>query len=224
MRLIDHKTGIDCNLKSDELNAIIVENARAYEGVVSRLFGRINGTDEELLLYDEKNELLKNAKSCDIIFSPFDLNLQNSKFQKKLISYLSAVIESDEIGQKIVDNYTERNYIAEKIQELSEYPISFDCEYSLANILKEMNVKLAELTGSFAEKMLDYMSACRDLLDIKTFFMIGCKAYISLDEYCHLRKWIEYQNLELIFVENTDNHLPEYINKYILDEDMCFIH
>ena len=224
MRFIEHTMGLDCVLKSDELNAIVVENAKAYEETVNRIYGKINGTNEELLIYDENNELLKNAKTCDIIFSPFDLNSQNSRFQKKLISYLTTVIESGEVGQKLMDNYVERNNITDEIMELSEYPIVFDCEYSTADILKEMNVKLAELSGSFCEKLIDYISVCTAFLNIKTFFIVGCKAYIAPEEYRHLRKWVGYKNVEIIFVENNDMNLPEYVNKYILDEDMCVIH
>lgn len=224
MRIIEHTAGIDCTFKSNVLNALVIENAKIYEEAVQKIYGKINTADDALLLYDENDELLKNAKTCDIIFSPFDLNPQSSKFQKKLISYLSDIVESNEVGQKLRDNYASRNEIAGEITELSEYPITFDCEYSTADILKEMNIKLAELSGNFCEKLTDYASACAEFLNIRTFFMVGCKAYVAPEEYQYLRKWVGYQNFEFIFLENNDMYLPEYVNKYILDEDMCIVH
>ena len=71
--------------------------------------------------------------------------------------------------------------------------------------------------------MIEYTKLKRNFFNIDTFFLIGCKIYLSDDDYVHLEKWVNYQNVRYIFIERYDIDIPLNANKYILDNDMCII-
>ena len=123
MKFISHGNGIESRLETERINAIILEDSEQYTGLIQKLWNQIHKVEETLLLYGVENELLDMSKQCDLLFSIRDLSLQNSRIQKKLITYLSEEIQMSELYDKIVENQAELLRIIEEIKNLSEYPI-----------------------------------------------------------------------------------------------------
>ena len=149
MKFISHGNGIESRLETERINAIILEDSEQYTGLIQKLWNQIHKVEETLLLYGVENELLDMSKQCDLLFSIRDLSLQNSRIQKKLITYLSEEIQMSELYDKIVENQAELLRIIEEIKNLSEYPICMNEEYNIVDILKYLGVKLSETEGSF---------------------------------------------------------------------------
>ena len=164
------------------------------------------------------------SKQCDLLFSIKDLSLQNSRIQKKLITYLAEEIQMTELSDKVVKNQSELLQIAEDIKNLSEYPICMNEDYNVTDILKYLGIKLSETEGSFCEKLIDYMKISYDFLKIDVFFVVGCKGYLKEKDYEYLQEWIRYQQITLVLIESDEDRLPHSINKYIIDKDRCVIH
>lgn len=224
MIFVSHKNGIECTLETERINGVILEDAEEYEGLTRALWNQIHKIDETLLLYNEKNELLDMSKRCDIIFSFQDLSLQNSRIQKKLMTYLVEEIQMSELEEQIVQNQAELLRIMEEIKEISDYPICLNEDYNIMDILKYAGIKLAETDGSFCERLIDYMKISYDFLKIDVFFLIGCKGYLKEKDYQYLQEWTRYQQITLVLVEYDESRLPLGMNKYIIDSDKCVIH
>lgn len=224
MIFVSHRNGLECKLKTDKINAIVLEDTQEYTILVEAIWNQINKVEENLLLYGKENDLLDMSKYCDIVFSPRDLTFQNSKIQKKLLVYLTEEIQTTKLQEKIVKNQMELLTIMEEVRRVSEYPICMDSEHSILEILKGMGIKLLDPEGSFCEKFIDYAKIGYDFFKINVLFLIGCKSYLKESDYEHLRKWAEYQQITIILVENDEFRLPLGINKYILDTDKCLIH
>jgi CRISPR type II-A-associated protein Csn2 len=107
MKFISHGNGIESRLETERINAIILEDSEQYTGLIQKLWNQIHKVEETLLLYGVENELLDMSKQCDLLFSIRDLSLQNSRIQKKLITYLSEEIQMSELYDKIVENQAE---------------------------------------------------------------------------------------------------------------------
>ena len=123
MIFISHGNGIESRLETERINAIILEDSEQYTGLIQKLWNQIHKVEETLLLYGAENELLDMSKQCDLLFSIRDLSLQNSRIQKKLITYLAEEIQMSELYDKMVENQAELLQIMEEIKNLSEYPI-----------------------------------------------------------------------------------------------------
>lgn len=224
MKFISHGNGIESRLETERINAIILEDSEQYTGLIQKLWNQIHKVEETLLLYGVENELLDMSKQCDLLFSIRDLSLQNSRIQKKLITYLSEEIQMSELYDKIVENQAELLRIIEEIKNLSEYPICMNEEYNIVDILKYLGVKLSEIEGSFCEKLIDYMKISYDFLKIDVFFVVGCKGYLKEKDYEYLQEWTRYQQITLVLIECDEDRLPLGMNKYIIDRDKCVIH
>lgn len=224
MIFISHENGIESKLETERINAIILEDSEQYTGLIQKIWNQVHKVEETLLLYGTENELLDMSKRCDILFSIEDLNLQNSRIQKKLITYLTDEIQTNVLYDKIVENQAELLRLMENVKDISEYPICMNEEYNIADILKYIGVKLSETEGSFCEKLIDYMKISYDFLRIDVFFIVGCKGYMKETDYQYLQKWTRYQQIVLVLVECEESRLPTGINKYIMDSDRCLIH
>ena len=224
MILVSHENGIESKMETERINAVILEDPEQYTKMIQELWNQIHKVEETLLLYGVENELLDMSKQCDLLFSIKDLSLQNSRIQKKLITYLAEEIQMTELSDKVVKNQSELLQIAEDIKNLSEYPICMNEDYNVTDILKYLGIKLSETEGSFCEKLIDYMKISYDFLKIDVFFVVGCKGYLKEKDYEYLQEWIRYQQITLVLIESDEDRLPSGINKYIIDKDGCVIH
>lgn len=224
MILVSHKNGIESKMETERINAVILEDPEQYTKMIQELWNQIHKVEETLLLYGVENELLDMSKQCDLLFSIKDLSLQNSRIQKKLITYLAEEIQMTELSDKVVKNQSELLQIAEDIKNLSEYPICMNEDYNVTDILKYLGIKLSETEGSFCEKLIDYMKISYDFLKIDVFFVVGCKGYLKEKDYEYLQEWIRYQQITLVLIESDEDRLPSGINKYIIGKDRCVIH
>lgn len=103
MKFISHGNGIESRLETERINAIILEDSEQYTGLIQKLWNQIHKVEETLFLYGAENELLDMSKQCDLLFSIRDLSLQNSRIQKKLITYLAEEIQMSELYDKMVE-------------------------------------------------------------------------------------------------------------------------
>ena len=163
MKFISHGNGIESRLETERINAIILEDSEQYTGLIQKLWNQIHKVEETLFLYGAENELLDMSKQCDLLFSIRDLSLQNSRIQKKLITYLAEEIQMSELYDKMVENQAGLLQIMEEIKNLSEYPICLNEDYNIADILKYVGVKLSETEGT-AVYQYDYMDLSRMIL------------------------------------------------------------
>ena len=205
MIFVSHQNGIESNLITGRINALILEDSEEYTYLVETLWNQIHKIEEKLLFYGKENELLDMSKRCDIIFSPRDLSFQNSKISKKLFAYLTEQIQMSGLNDEIIKNHAELLQLMDEVKNISEYTICIEEEYSLSDILKNAKINY-------------------DFLKIDVLFLVGCKAYLKESDYYHLEKWTEYQSIMIVLIENDDNRLPLGINKYIIDKDKCVIH
>lgn len=224
MIFVSHQNGIESDLITGRINALILEDSEEYTYLVEILWNQIHKIEEKLLFYGKENELLDMSKRCDIIFSPRDLSFQNSKISKKLFAYLTEQIQMSGLNDEIIKNHAELLQLMDEVKNISEYTICIEEEYSLSDILKNVGIKLVDSEGSFCEKLIDYAKINYDFLKIDVLFLVGCKAYLKESDYYHLEKWTEYQCITIVLIENDDNRLPLGINKYIIDKDKCVIY
>lgn len=224
MILVDGENNLECEVDSRKLNFIIIENNIYFQKFISDIYNQINKLEENLILYNGDYDILDMNKFCDVIFSTMDISLQNSKINKKFIKYLQDEIIVNDINERFIANHSQLVNILDEFKNISDYEFVYNDEYSLDQILKNNSVKLKESSGSFAERLIEYIKVSRDFLNINIFFLVGCKIYFSDSDYEHLKKWTEYQDITCIFIERDDTYMPLNANKYILDRDMCIIH
>ena len=224
MILADSDTGLEYKLKCNGINAIIAEEPHYYEKIIDKIYAQINKTEETLRLYNEQNDLIDMSKSCSIFFSSADLNYQNTRFQKKFLAYLVGEIESGAIKEKLLQNRADMLCIMEEIRNVSAYEISYEDQFSIADIIKSIGIRLESPVGKFAEKFMDCAQTYRDFIGTNLFFLVGCAGFITEEEFSYLQSWGVYQEITCIFIEYSDCRIPSTAKKFIVDRDLCMIY
>ena len=213
MILVDQNMGLEYKLSCQCLNAIIIEEPRCYELFIKKLHEQINKVEEQLLLYNEQNDLQDMSKKCMLFFSPLDLSYQNARFQKKFLSYLVDEIETCDKRDALNQNHAELICIMDEIRDILEYHITFEDQYSTVNILKGLNVSLENPIGNFTEKFMECATVYRDFLGTNIFFLVGCSGFISEEEFVFLQEWARYQEMVCVFIEYSDCRVPNVVKK-----------
>lgn len=224
MIFADSDAGLEYALKRDGINAIVIEEPYYYETFINKIHAQINKTEETLRLYNEQNDLIDMSKNCVIFFSPADLNYQNTRFQKKFLTYLAGEIESGIIKEKLLQNHADRVCIMEEIKNASAYEISYEDQFSIVDIIKSIGVRLESPVGKFVEKFIDCAQVYRDFIGTNLFFLVGCAGFLTEEEFSYLQKWGVYQEITCIFIEYSDCRIPSMVKKYIVDRDLCMIY
>ena len=224
MIITDHLYGMECELKTDQLNVLILEKTDTFTGFIEHLEAQLNKVEEKILLYDDEQNQMDFSKKADVIFSVRDLTYQTTKMQKKVCAAIGEEVAESALQDRLVQNYAELLRIADDIKMESSYEVEYDAGYSFAELFKYLGMRLEEPKGTFCEKIMSYAKNCRDFLHIDVFFLINCKTFFKKEEYVQLQKWAAYQEICFGMVESDESRLPSGTNKYRMDEDGCLIH
>lgn len=224
MIIIDHSYGMECELKTDQLNVLLLEKTETFTGFIEHLEAQMDKSEEKILLYDDRQNQVDFSKKADVIFSVRDLTYQTTKMQKKVCAAVGEEIAESDLQDRLVQNYAELLQIADDMKMKSAYELEYDAGYSFSEVFKYLGIRLEEPKGTFCEKVMSYAKNSRDFLHIEVFFLINCKAFFKKEEYEQLQRWAAYQELCFVMVERDENQLPPGTNTYIMDEDGCLIH
>ncbi len=223
MRIVYNRINVCFDLRKDKLNFITVENARYFEDLVISIYEQIKKKSVKLGFYiNDKEEALH--KFADIICSPMDITYDKKELQKKLVEMLVKEIQINDIESELVELHSKFVDALEKVQEASEFDIDFSDDFELAHLVKEYDLHLKEPEGFFSERLLEYMGTVRNLLNKEVFVLINCSSYLEDEDYTHISKWANYQEVYILFVNNYQKKLNIEVNEYIIDRDLCLLH
>ncbi len=131
MILVDGENNLECEVNSQKLNFIIIENNVYFQKFISDIYNQINKLEENLILYNGDYDMLDMNKFCDVIFSTMDISLQNSKINKKFIKYLQDEIIVNDINERFIANHSQLVNILDEFKNISDYEFVYNDEYSL---------------------------------------------------------------------------------------------
>lgn len=221
MKLIYNPLGLSMDITESGQNVVVLENNDEFEKFILRLSTKIEGC-EEYFLTDEETPLF--FKRMKIVTSPFDLSITEREMQKKLYSYLQEEIEVSPIIEELVKAHSEMVESLEKLNVYSDFEVDFDDNFVIASVLKNMNVRLKGIEGSFCARLIFAGDVFHKLLDKDILILCNCDAYLQEDDYELIEKWCSYNNITMLFVRNQQISSPIYTNEYIIDKDLCILH
>lgn len=221
MKLIYNPLGLSMDITEAGQNVVVLENNDEFEKFILRLSTQIEGC-EEYFLADEEHPLI--FKRMKIVTSPFDLRITEREMQKKLYSYLQEEIEVTPIMEELIKAHSEIVESLEKLNVYSDFEVDFDENFALAEVLKNMNVRLKGVEGSFCTRLIFAGDVYHKLLDKDIWVLCNCDAYLQADDYEFIEKWCSYNSITMLFVRNQQISSPIYTNEYIIDKDLCILH
>jgi len=223
MKLIYYELNFTADFDRGSIGGIILERPDVFECFLIALYRQLGKeqTSFSLLENDKEVDLIK---SCDFVASPFDLTFNKKEVTRKLYAELEAVAGEEELSVRLSEIHGETLKALEQLQFAADYDLGYSMDFSVQDVFKSCGVHIEEPTGSFAEKLIEYVVVMNRLLKKIFFVVANCRAYLVEEDYRHIEKTAEYYNLCIVFVENTQLGLPKVKNEYIIDVDLCEIH
>lgn len=222
MKLVERKFGLEIELKENITSVIVVEKLELRLSIIESLYSEIMGKEGNwLLVENEMNYEL--TKKMEIILEPFSLELNNKKVKTKLYQDIKAISQDVFYMQGIEVHSHICNYL-ENLLERVPYPVKYNEEWNVTEILKVYSVELEEECDNMCEKLFNYIKLVNHVCGIDIFVIVNIKQYLTENQIIELYKLAMYSKIQLILIEfNMYSTKVDCEEIYILDKDGCII-
>lgn len=222
MRLVERELGLEIEIKENMVSVIVVEDVALRLSMVEELYSQVMGKDGNwLLVENEKNYEL--GKKVEIILEPFSLELNNRKVKTKLYQDIKTVAQDFCFSQGLEVHSHICNYLEELLERIP-YPIKYEEEWNVVELLKAYEVELVEECDNMCEKLFHYIKLINHVCGISIFVIVNIKQYLTEKQIFELYKLAMYDKIQLVLIEfNMFNEKFDCEEIYILDKDGCII-
>ncbi|MDY6063273.1 MAG: type II-A CRISPR-associated protein Csn2 [Erysipelotrichaceae bacterium] len=218
MNLVFYDWNLNISFKENIVNVLVIENKICFRNIIEELIDNIDGVKESIIL-SENDKQLKISKYVELIESIFFINLNNTKFIKKVIEELKddAVSENNFLKTNALLSLVDKN-IGDLIAN-SRFNLSYE-PCSINNLLKNAEIRFDYTCETIVEKIMNYLELCNKVLGIKIFIFINIKDLFTEKEFKELYKFCNYIKINLFLVENEEGPHLDSEKYYIIDENL----
>lgn len=222
MKLVERELGIQIELKEDIAAVLVVEDISFRLSLVEELYQQMSGKDGNWLLV-ENEKTYDFSKSAEMILEPFTLQLNNKKIKTKLYQDLKHIADETFCIDGIELHSHISNFL-EKLVENAPYPIRYNDEWNVLELLKMYGVEIEDMSDNLVEKVFQYIKMMNQVCNISIFFALNLRQYLTENQRKELYKLAQYSKIQLVLIEFDicGNKLDEE-EVYILDQDDCII-
>lgn len=211
-------------LEDDKVCVIQIENKKCYRELLCEILYQSKRLREGNLLITEEGKEFDLGKDIHVITDvlPVDSN------QRKILGKLYQRMESTALES---DFYLETQQILSQLQRFMTIltddemiALDFKDEISLQDLFKIADLKIECENIKLLEKLLDYLEVVQGFLKPKCIIIMGLKQFFEKDELEEIYKFVIYQGIRLVLIENAiDKESYDFEKKLIVDMDLCEI-
>ena len=207
-------------VSSENPETLVIEKGDYLRTIVSELTEQYK-TGVGQFVVSDNNQIVDLSKSINLITDIFQLDLEGKIFKTKIQSYLAEVCYDSEEGAQLVSKIKQYAY---KLSEQSLYPITFESEFQLTDLIKFLNFRFYPDSDSMIESVAEYMAGVMNILKKRLCITVNIKDFMSPEEYLEFIKLLQYKNIELLMIERHIHEEMDDINhRRIIDKDLCVI-
>lgn len=221
MRLINNEFQVNIELLENIINVLIIEKNDLFTSLIYDLWSQCKGNEGTWILVEDTKQLAISKKIICII-NPFQINLNEKRIttqlyhEVKFLSDESLLLDESKLNTEII------NFL-DKVSSLTPYPITYDSEFNLTNILKIYNFQIDDCCESLLERIIEYIKLLNRICYINIFVFIGIKQYLNNIELLYLYEFSLYEKIHLILIENHQYEILNFEKLSIIDKDLCII-
>lgn len=222
MKLVERELGLEIDLKENVVSVIVVEDVALRFTIIEELYSQVMGkAGNWMLVENEKNYEL--SKKTEIILEPFSLELNNKKVKAKLYQDIKTIAQDCCFSQGLEVHSNICCYL-ENLFERMPYPVKYDEEWNILELLKAYGVELEEDCDNVCEKLFNYIKILNNLCGTNIFITVNIKQYLTSEQIFELYKLAKYIKIQLVLIEfNMYYEKLDCEETYILDKDCCII-
>lgn len=222
MKLVERELGLEIQLKENIVSVIVIEDISLRLSIIEELYSQIMGKEGNwLLVENEKNYEI--SKKADLILEPFTLELNNKKAKTKLYQDIKTIAQDFSFSQGLELHSHICSYLENLLERVS-YPVKYNEEWNILELLKAYGVELCEECDSICEKIFNYIKLIADVCRTNIFITVNIKHYLTSEQISELYKLAKYSKIHLILIEfNMCGDKYDCEKVYVIDKDNCII-
>lgn len=221
MKLVEREYGIEVDIKENIVSIIVLEDVKLRLPLINELFSQTSGNEGNWLLF-ENDKSFDLGKKVELILEPLTLTLNNKKVKTKLYQDIKTIAQDYCFSQGLEVHSQICNYLENMLDKLP-YPVKYDEDWDVSEILKAYNVELVEEYDNIFEKLYNYIKLVNTVCGTDIFIMVNIKQYLTDDQITELYKMAAYGKIQLVLIEFSINNKRDCEELYILDNDDCVI-
>lgn len=207
--------------KENFANVLVMESKQEFAAFIYELMHQ-HESDEGRFVLSENSKELQLKKYAELIINPFSLDINQKKIINGVLQSLCKIAESEEYFFQTRELLGSVNQYIEMLLEESDYPIIYE-ESEIINLLKSVNVSVADDSASLLEKIVDYMKLTRQLLGIRCFIFVNLLLYLDEQDVELLMQSIKYEKYNVLLVEALCPEKRDDMKITVIDKDLCEI-
>lgn len=221
MKLVEREYGIEVDIKENIVAIIVLEDVKLRLPLINELFSQTSGKEGNWLLF-ENDKSFDLGKKVELILEPLTLTLNNKKVKTKLYQDIKTIAQDYCFSQGLEVHSQICNYLENMLDKLP-YPVKYDEDWDVSEILKAYNVELVEEYDNIFEKLYNYIKLVNNVCGTDIFIMVNIKQYLTDEQITELYKMAAYGKIQLVLIEFNMNNKRDCEEIYILDRDDCVI-
>lgn len=222
MKLVERELGLEIELRENITSVIVLEDIASRLSFVEEVYSQVMGKEGNWLLV-ENEKSYELGKKVEMILEPFSLELNNKKVKTKLYQDIKMIAQDDCFLQGLELHAHICNYL-ESLLERIPYPVKYEEDWNILELLKAYGVELEEECDSICERLFNYIKLINQVCGISIFITVNLKQYLTENQIFELYKLAKYSKIQLVLIEfNMSGKKMECEDIFILDKDRCII-
>lgn len=222
MKLVEREIGLEIELKENIISVVVIESVKNRLSLIEGLHNQVMGKEGNWLLV-EADKNFELCKQADMILEPFSLELNNRKVKNKLYQDIKSIAQ-DMCFIKGVELHSQICNYLELLLEKIPYPVRYNEEWNILELLKAYGVELEEECDDVCEKLFNYINLINQVCGISIFIAVNLLQYLTENQILELYKMAKYSKIQLVLIEfNISGEKRECEDIYIIDKDGCII-
>lgn len=210
-------------IKENEINVIVIENAKVFSSLIFQLKNQIEGLEGEFI-FSSNNKMIDIPKNLDLIIDLFNVEINSKKIINKLYEHINKLSMSEQFYLKTVEVRNTVDLYIENLAYEFNQSICYNDEFDVKAILKMGEVKFYDDHKNIAERITNYIDIMREYCKINSFIFVNLKTFLSQEEIKDFYSYVTYNKINTILFENNIGEKREHIEKYtIIDDDLCLL-
>ena len=207
-------------VSSEYPETLVVERGDYLRTMISELNEQIR-TGNGKYVVSSDNDIKDLGKTVNLITDIFQLDLEGKSFKTKIQSYLTDICFDSEEGAYLISQIKQYAY---KLCDQSVYPIMFESEFQLPDLIKFLNFRFYPDCDNMIESLAEFIVGTMNIMKKKLFITVNLKDFMNPDEYKEFIKQCQYKGVELLMIErHTHPEMDDLQHIRIIDQDLCVI-
>ncbi len=221
MKLLHEDLKQEIVFKEGHINVWVIESKALLNRFVRELMSQFDEHEGGFVLYDGR-ELLRIKDTVNIITDYFSISPNNKKMKGKIIKILEEIAE----GEMLCATQELKSRIQQYLEfliERTDLNLEYDNAFSVNGLLKLLDVRAEENYGNLLENICAYLKLTVSLLPDQLFVFVNLKQYLDASDIDALYKFVEYEKINVLLIENIITERRDNEKYLILDRDFCVI-